>query len=52
MAVVIASGFTLPPQGSLMPITLDETKGQVPVFYSEKVSFTLGGETRFPFFLR
>lgn len=40
------------PEGSLMPITLDETKGQVPVFYSEKVSFTLGGETRFPFFLR
>ena len=37
----------------LLPKTLDEEKGQVPVFYSERVSFDdgSGGGNLFPFFL-
>ena len=36
----------------LMATTLDENKGQVPVFYSEKVSYeNKEGEQSFPFFL-
>ena len=31
-------------------IHADEAKGQVPVFYSERVSFVSGGKTTFPFF--
>ena len=35
-----------------MATTLDENKGQVPVFYSEKVSYeNKEGEQSFPFFL-
>jgi len=40
------------PQGSMVPVNLEESKGQIPVFYSEKVSFQFGSETRFPFFFR
>ncbi|KAL1529640.1 hypothetical protein AB1Y20_000582 [Prymnesium parvum] len=40
------------PEGSMIPVTLSEEKGQVPVFYSEKVAFDINGETRYPFFLR
>jgi hypothetical protein len=39
-------------EGVLLPTTLDETKGQVPLFYSERVAFEdKGGGALFPFFL-
>ena len=38
-------------EGAFLPTTLDEAKGQVPVFYSERVAFESGGKTTFPFFL-
>jgi len=37
-------------EGTVIPTQLDEAKGQVPVFYSERVSFVSGGQTTFPFF--
>jgi len=37
-------------EGTIIPTQLDEAKGQVPVFYSERVSFVSGGKTTFPFF--
>lgn len=38
--------------GSLLPKSLDESKGQVPLFYSERVSLVDGaGRSSFPFFL-
>ena len=40
------------PSGQMVPTTLSEAKGQVPVFYSEKVAFEIGGDMRYPFFLR
>ena len=40
------------PPGTMVPKTLSEEKGQVPVFYSEKVAFEIGGDMRYPFFLR
>ena len=40
------------PDGALLPTTLEQEKGQVPLFYSERVSFqSENGETSFPFFL-
>ena len=38
-------------QGTFMPTILDEEKGQVPIFYSERVAFGGAGEQTFPFFL-
>ena len=39
-------------EGVLLPTTLDETQGQVPLFYSERVAFEdKGGGALFPFFL-
>lgn len=38
-------------QGSFMPTVLDEAKGQVPIFYSERVAFGDAGGQTFPFFL-
>jgi len=40
-------------EGVMLPTMLDETRGQVPLFYSEKVAFQAaeGGGTTFPFFL-
>eukprot|EP00310_Coccolithus_braarudii_P022176 CAMPEP_0183355274 /NCGR_PEP_ID=MMETSP0164_2-20130417/39705_1 /TAXON_ID=221442 /ORGANISM="Coccolithus pelagicus ssp braarudi, Strain PLY182g" /LENGTH=286 /DNA_ID=CAMNT_0025528325 /DNA_START=1 /DNA_END=861 /DNA_ORIENTATION=+ len=40
------------PSTSLLPVTLDEAKGQVPVFYSERVVLSLGGVSKYPFFFR
>jgi len=37
--------------GTFMPTILDEAKGQVPVFYSERVAFGSEGSQTFPFFL-
>lgn len=37
--------------GTFMPTILDEAKGQVPVFYSERVAFGAEGRQTFPFFL-
>lgn len=39
--------------GRLLPTSLDESKGQVPVFYSEQVALTdpKSGEVSYPFFL-
>ena len=39
-------------EGTLVPTQLDESKGQVPVFYSERVSYGEGASATFPFFLR
>jgi len=39
-------------ENSLLPKSLDEDKGQVPVFYSERVSYGEGASATFPFFLR
>ena len=40
------------PEGSLLPTSLSENKGQVPVFYSEKIAFEGKGSTAYPFFFR
>ena len=36
----------------MMPISLDEAKGQAPIFYSEKVVVRSGDQSRLPFFFR
>ena len=38
-------------QKLFMPTVLDEAKGQVPIFYSERVAFGSEGRQTFPFFL-
>lgn len=44
---------TQPQKGSFLPTTLDEGKGQVPIFYSELVAYESqdGSTQSFPFFL-
>lgn len=51
--VVLANrAMSTQPQNGLMPTTLDEAKGQVPVFYSERVSLVdKAGAASYPFFL-
>jgi hypothetical protein len=45
--------FNSPP-GSMLPVSLSEDKGQVPLFYSERVALTSadGSKTKYPFYLR
>jgi len=42
------------PEGALLPVSLSEEKGQVPLFYSERVTLTSadGSNTKYPFYLR
>jgi len=40
------------PEGMVIPVTLDESKGQVPVFYSERVVLSSNGVPKYPFFFR
>ncbi|EOD16815.1 hypothetical protein EMIHUDRAFT_436483 [Emiliania huxleyi CCMP1516] len=42
------------PEGTLLPVSLSEAKGQVPLFYSERVALSTadGAATRYPFYLR
>ena len=49
--VVLANRALQAQQQSLTPTILDEAKGQVPVFYSEKVAFETPEGQTFPFFL-
>ena len=49
--VVLANRALQAQQQSLTPTILDEAKGQVPVFYSEKVAFETPAGQTFPFFL-